>query len=82
MEDLPLRFAAVLAERGVTFVPAAAGPLGRDGAGRWRVPLVGVPQPLEADAVVVAVPATAAARLVAEVDVALAAELAAIEYAG
>jgi oxygen-dependent protoporphyrinogen oxidase len=82
MEDLPRRFAAVLAERGVTFVPASAGPLGRAGDGRWRIPLVGVPQPLQADAVVVAVPAAAAARLVAEVDAALAAELAAIEYAG
>jgi oxygen-dependent protoporphyrinogen oxidase len=82
MEDLPRRFAAVLAERGVTFVPAAAGPLARDGVGSWRVPLAGVPQPLEADAVVVAVPAAAAARLVAEVDGALAADLAAIEYAG
>ena len=85
METLPRRLAAGLAERGVTFIHAAAGALARDASGRWQVPLVAdgaaVP-PLEADAVVVAVPAPAAARIIAGVDTALAADLAAIEYAG
>lgn len=82
MEELPRRFAAALAERGVAFVPAAAGPLARSAGGRWRIPVAGSPQPLEADGVVVATPAPAAARLVAAVDADLAADLAAIEYAG
>lgn len=84
METLPRRFAAALAERGATFVHAAAGPLARDAAGRWQVPLLatGPATPLAADAVVVAVPAPAAAGIVAAVDPALAADLAAIEYAG
>ena len=85
METLPRRFAAMLTEWGVTFVHAAAGAIARDASGRWRITLVAagaaVP-PLEADAVVVALPAPAAARIVAGVDTALAADLAAIEYAG
>ena len=85
METLPRRLAAGLAERGVTFIHAAAGALARDACGRWQVPLVAagaaVP-PLEADAVIVALPAPAAARIIAGVDTALAADLAAIEYAG
>jgi oxygen-dependent protoporphyrinogen oxidase len=85
METLPRRLAAGLVERGATFIHAAAGPLARDACGRWQVPLVAagaaVP-PLEADAVIVALPAPAAARMVAGVDTALAADLAAIEYAG
>jgi oxygen-dependent protoporphyrinogen oxidase len=81
METLPRRFAAALAERGVTFVHAAAGPLARDGSGRWQVPLLaaGPAAPLAADAVVVTAPA---AGIVAAVDPGLAADLAAIEYAG
>jgi oxygen-dependent protoporphyrinogen oxidase len=82
MEELPRRLTAVLAERGVAVVRAAAGPLARDADGRWRIPLAGGGQPLAADGVVVAVPAPAAARLVADVDAVLAADLAAIEYAG
>ena len=83
METLPRRLAAVLVGRGVAFVTATAGPLARGDDGRWRVPLAGAdPQPLDADAVVVALPAAAAARLVAGVAPALAADLAAIEYAG
>ena len=84
METLPRRFAVALAERGATFVHAAAGPLTRAASGRWQVPLLatGPAAPLEADAVVVAVPAPAAAGIVAAVDPDLAADLAAIEYAG
>ena len=126
MEVLPRRLAAVLADRGVAFITAAAGPLARDASGRWLIPLVaaGTALPpladcgtslseqdvrnadrgnpghfhqsakwtkamegfvhgqLEADAVVVAVPAPVAAGLVGTVDAALAADLAAIEYAG
>jgi oxygen-dependent protoporphyrinogen oxidase len=83
METLPGRLAAALAARGVAFVAARAGPLHRGGDGRWRVPLAGADLPtLDADAVVVALPAAAAARIVAGVAPALAAELAAIEYTG
>jgi oxygen-dependent protoporphyrinogen oxidase len=84
METLPARLAATLADRGVAFVPAVAGSIGRDTAGRWRIPLTAAgPLPdLEADAVVVAAPAPAAARIVADVHAPLAADLAAIEYAG
>lgn len=125
METLPARLAAALADRGVAFVPAVAGAIARDAAGRWRIPLAAAaPLPdlaecgtrpseqdarhaerghqrhghasarwteagegcvhghLEADAVVVAAPAPAAARLVADVHAPLAADLAAIEYAG
>jgi oxygen-dependent protoporphyrinogen oxidase len=82
MEELPRRFAAVLAERGVAFVTAAAAGLARTADGRWRISLSGGSQPIAADGVVVAVPAGVAARLVADVDAALAGDLAAIEYAG
>jgi len=56
MEGLPRRLAAVLADRGVAFITAAAGPLARDASGRWLIPLVSAGTalpPLEADAVVV-----------------------------
>ena len=85
MEVLPRRLAAMLADRGVAFITAAAGPLARDASGRWQIPLVAAGTalpPLQADAVVVAVPAPVAAGLVGTVDAALAADLAAIEYAG
>jgi oxygen-dependent protoporphyrinogen oxidase len=124
METLPTRLAAALADRGVAFVPAVAGAIARDTAGRWRIPLTAAPLPaladggtrlpaqdarhadlenprcgpasvqwteagegcvhghLEADAVVVAAPAPAAARIVADLHAPLAADLTAIEYAG
>lgn len=85
MEELPRRLAASLAEKGVAFVHAAAGRLAREGDGRWRVPLVGGDEAaaaITADAVVVAVPAAAAARVVQGVDATLAADLEAITYAG
>jgi oxygen-dependent protoporphyrinogen oxidase len=40
MEVLPRRLAAVLADRRVAFITAAAGPLARDASGRWLIPLV------------------------------------------
>jgi len=85
LEVLPRRLAEVLADRGVAFITAAAGPLARDASGRWLIPLVAAGTslpPLQADAVVVAAPAPVAAALVGSVDAALAADLAAIEYAG
>ncbi|MEW2619462.1 protoporphyrinogen oxidase [Streptomyces sp. NPDC048106] len=53
--------------------------LRRDPAGGWRITAAG--QPLHADAVVLAVPAPAAARLLRPESPAAAAELAAVEYA-
>jgi oxygen-dependent protoporphyrinogen oxidase len=85
MEAVPRRLAAVLADRGVAFITAAAGPLAHDASGRWLVPLAAAGAalpPLEADAVVVAVPAPVAAGIVGAIDATLAADLAAIEYAG
>ena len=85
MEELPRRLAASLAEKGVAFVPAAAGRLAREGDGRWRIPLVGGDESaaaITADAVVVAVPAAVAARVVEGVDATLASDLEAIPYAG
>jgi oxygen-dependent protoporphyrinogen oxidase len=60
----------------------AAAPVGAVGA-VWRVEIGPAPTPefLDADAVIVAVPATPAARMLADVAPAAAAELAAVEYA-
>lgn len=83
MESLPVALATLLRTQGVTFVTARATTLARL-ATRWRVEGSGADGPVshEADAVVVAVPAAAAATLVRGEDPALAAELSAIEYAG
>jgi protoporphyrinogen/coproporphyrinogen III oxidase len=63
----------------------AAGDVGAAGAvgALWRVEIGPAPAPefLDADAVIVAVPATPAARMLADVAPAAAAELAAVEYA-
>ena len=90
METLPARLAGRLREQGVAFRRAFAGPVTRGEAGGWRIPLSGADaraaEPpsewLEADGVVIAAPAPAAARIVAAADASLAADLAAIEYAG
>ena len=83
MESLPVGLAARLRANGVTFVTARATALARRTT-HWRVEGSGDDGPVihEADAVVFALPAAAAATLVRGEDPVLAAELAAIEYAG
>jgi oxygen-dependent protoporphyrinogen oxidase len=63
-------------------VPRHGGPAPAAGAA-WRVEIgpVSAPEFIDADAVIVAVPATPAARILADVVPAAAAELAAVEYA-
>ena len=84
MESLPARLAEHLRARGVAFVTATAEEVASVSEG-WRVALragAAAPQAIAADAVVIAVPAPEAARLLAAADRALAVELAAIAYAG
>lgn len=80
METLPRRLADHVATAGAAFVQARALQVRRLD-GRWRVDLEAGP-PLDVDAVIVAVPAPMAARLLTEADGELAAALAEIEYAG
>ena len=98
METLPRRLAEQLAARGVQFITASATGLSRRPDNVWEVSLgragaagaggevaaatAGLPTTIEADAVIVAVPSTAAAALLRLCDPTLAAALAAIEYAG
>jgi oxygen-dependent protoporphyrinogen oxidase len=86
METLPVRLADRLRDRGVEFRAALATGLGRQASGGWTVAVrpagAADVEELAADAVILAVPAPAAARLLAEVDRSLAAELAGIDYAG
>jgi oxygen-dependent protoporphyrinogen oxidase len=83
IETLPARLADVLRERGVRFVHGSAAAVTRVPDGGWRVTFAAEePTPLTADAVVIATPAPAAARLLAGADPALSRDLAAIEYAG
>jgi oxygen-dependent protoporphyrinogen oxidase len=83
MEALPRRLAADLQSRGVRFLTGTVTSLGRGSDGRWRVAGDGVDDDASvADAVVIATPAHVATGLVRSVDASLAAELAAIEYAG
>lgn len=81
METLPRRLAEDLQRRGVRFVEGAASSVVRSATGRWQV-AGDWDGPLLADAVVVAIPAAGASRLLAAVDASLAGELAAIDYAG
>lgn len=85
METLPSRLAEVLRKRGVEFRIARAERLVRAEAG-WRLltrASGGEPsEELSASAVILAVPAQAAAVVVNGIDPNLAAELAAVEYAG
>jgi oxygen-dependent protoporphyrinogen oxidase len=81
LETVPLRLADRLVSRGVRFVTATASTVGRGAPGGWSVALEHLP-PLAADAVVVAAPAPAAARLFSGLDDRLAVELAGIDYAG
>jgi len=85
METLPERLAERLRECGVRFIDAAAAGLERLPCGTWRIllaPQDGAGAAIDADAVVVAVPAAVAARLLAATEPALAADLEGIEYAG
>lgn len=83
MEMLPRTLAAQLRQFGVRFATAAATSLVREPDGRWRIETTGPDGgPLVADAVVVASPAPVAGRLLAGVDPDLAADIAAIDYAG
>jgi oxygen-dependent protoporphyrinogen oxidase len=93
MESLPKAFAAQLAGRGVQCITAAAegiepGPTVPPDSGRkavWQVRLARAADgagPIEADAVIVATPAKAAARLLRPLDGELADSLSGIEYAG
>jgi oxygen-dependent protoporphyrinogen oxidase len=86
METLPVRLADVLRDRGVRFVHGTAAAVSRSAAGVWSVPVTtgaaGDGSELTGDAVVIATPAPAAARLLADADPPLAKALAAIEYAG
>ncbi len=83
MGALPVALAGMLAKEGVEIrTEAMARELHRTPGG-WRLVLgsKAAPEALEADAVVLAVPATPASRLLADVAPAAAAELAGIEYA-
>jgi len=82
METLPRRLADELDRRGVRFVPTVATAIARSGSGSWEVAVADSPEPLNADAIVVATPAHVSARLLAGVDGELGTELAAIDYAG
>jgi oxygen-dependent protoporphyrinogen oxidase len=93
MDSLPKTLAKQLAARGVRFITAAAEAIDRDppspaAADRqpfWKIRLTTTGGPadlIEADAVVVAVPAPLAARLLRAVDVTLAETLSGIDYAG
>lgn len=81
METLPSRLAAKLVAEGVVIREAVAERLSRNDRAGWSVGVADGGS-IDADAVVVAVPAPAASRLVSTVDGELASELAGIEYAG
>ena len=85
MQTLPEQLAARLREQGVRFVDATAARIERLPGGGWRTsfdnPSSG-DAGIDADAVVLAVPAAVAARLLASVESELAADLRGIEYAG
>lgn len=81
MESLPRRLWDTLAQAGVRLVCGRATAVSRGADGGWMVAVENLP-PLAADAVVIAAPARAAARLVIDVDRPLAEALGSIEYAG
>lgn len=82
METLPRRLADELRRCGVRFVPAGGTAVSRTGSGSWQIAIADSATPLAADAVVMATPAGVSARLLSGLDLTLAAELTAIEYAG
>ena len=81
MGTLPERLGRWIEAAGVERRRAVATSLSMLPSGRWRVTLDGA-EGIDADGVVVALPAPAAARLVAVADVPLATQLQGIEYAG
>lgn len=83
METLPRSLAADLQSRGVRFLTGKVTSLGRRADGRWQVGGEGVDDDASiADAIVIATPSHVAAGLVRTIDAPLAADLAAIDYAG
>ena len=83
MGTIPARLAESLRRAGVDEREGAVSSIAREADGRWRIGMRlarGGEESMLADGVVVALPATVAARVVA--DAPLAAELAGIEYAG
>lgn len=85
METLPERLTDQLRQRGVEFRRARAEGLARTAEG-WSISARpsdgGLPEDCAASAVILALPAPAAGRLVASIDAELASELAGIDYAG
>ena len=85
METLPLRLAERLRQRGIEFIQARVERVTRSD-GSWSVMARraegGELEAYRTSAVIVAVPAPAAALMLADVDAGLAAELAGIDYAG
>ena len=85
METLPLRLAERLRQRGIEFIQARVERVTRSD-GSWSVMARraegGELETYRSSAVIVAVPAPAAALMLADVDADLAAELASIDYAG
>jgi oxygen-dependent protoporphyrinogen oxidase len=80
METLPRRLAEHVGERGGQFVRGRALAVRREGE-RWQVDIEGQ-SAVAADAVIIALPAPAAAAVLREADQTLAAQLSQIEYAG
>jgi len=83
MGAIPTRLAETLRRGGIVERRATATEISRESDGRWRIvltPADGAEESIVVDGVVVALPAPAAAKVVA--DPPLAAELAGIEYAG
>ena len=85
MHTLPERLAEWLRDRGVRFIDAAATGIERLPGDGWRLSLAGTSgadAAIDADAIVLAVPAPVAGRLLTSVEPALAVDLQGIEYAG
>ncbi len=85
MHTLPERLAERLRDQGVRFIDAAAAGVERLPGDGWQISLAdtaGADAAIDADAVVLAVPAPVAGRLLASVEPALAADLQGIDYAG
>lgn len=85
MQTLPEQLADRLRGQGVQFIDATAVAVERLPGAGWRMsltPAAGTGSMIDADAVVLAVPAPAAARLLASIDRTMAADLEGISYAG
>ncbi|NBX29923.1 protoporphyrinogen oxidase [bacterium] len=85
LQTLPERLAARLRDRGVRFIDAEATGIERPAGGGWRLsiaPPPGAAATIAADAVVLAVPAPVAGRLLAAAAPVVATDLQGITYAG